>query len=61
MYADFRHANVYTAEEITSVARDKLIRLQSLYLEQYKHLQHMLKEHRRKYLVALKKEKENYC
>lgn len=56
-----RHANVYTAEEITSVTRDKLIRLQSLYIEQYKHLQHLLREQRRKYLYALRKEKENCC
>lgn len=57
----YRHANVYTAEEITQVTRDKLIRLQSLYIDQYKHLQHMLRERRRKYLQALKREKENCC
>lgn len=56
-----KHANVYTAEEITLVTRDKLIRLQSLYIEQYRHLQHMLRERRRKYLHALKREKETCC
>lgn len=58
---NFRHANVYTAEEITSVTRDKLVRLQELYIEQYKYLQHLLREQRRKYLHSLKKEKENCC
>ncbi|GLV36308.1 dim gamma-tubulin 1 [Carabus blaptoides fortunei] len=53
-----KHAGIYTAEEVTLVTRDKLIRLQSLYIEQFKHLQHVLKERRRKYLHALKKEKE---
>ncbi|KAJ8925445.1 hypothetical protein NQ315_009278 [Exocentrus adspersus] len=56
-----KHANIYTAEEITLVTRDKLIRLQSLYIEQYRHLQYMLKEKRRKYLHSLKREKETCC
>lgn len=56
-----KHANVYTAEEITAITRDKLIRLQSLYIEEYRHLQYMLKEKRRKYLHALKREKETCC
>ncbi|XP_044746265.1 KAT8 regulatory NSL complex subunit 2 [Coccinella septempunctata] len=56
-----KHANVYTAEEITSITRDKLIRLQSLYIEEYRHLQYLLKEKRRKYLHSLKREKETCC
>ncbi|KAK9679791.1 putative DNA-binding domain [Popillia japonica] len=56
-----KHANVYTAEEITLVTRDKLIRLQSLYIEQYRYLQQILREKRRKYLHSLKREKEIYC
>ncbi|XP_023311442.1 KAT8 regulatory NSL complex subunit 2 isoform X2 [Anoplophora glabripennis] len=56
-----KHANVYTAEEITLVTRDKLIRLQSLYIEQYRHLQHMLREKRKKFLHSLKREKETCC
>ncbi|RZC42961.1 KAT8 regulatory NSL complex subunit 2 [Asbolus verrucosus] len=39
-----KHANIYTAEEISSITRDKLIKLQSLYIEQYRHLQHVFKE-----------------
>lgn len=57
----FRHANIYTAEEVTTIIRDKLIKLQSLYVEQYRHLQYLLKEKRRKYLHALKREKETCC
>jgi len=54
----FKHAGVYTAEEVTLLTRDKLIRLQSLYIEQFRRLQHVLKERRRRYLHALKREKE---
>ncbi|XP_057668725.1 KAT8 regulatory NSL complex subunit 2 isoform X1 [Diorhabda carinulata] len=56
-----KHANVYTAEEVTLMTRDKLIRLQSLYIEQYRHLQYLLTKKRRKYLHALKREKETCC
>ncbi|XP_067003681.1 KAT8 regulatory NSL complex subunit 2 isoform X2 [Anabrus simplex] len=57
----FRHAGVYTAEEVAQLTRDKLIRLQSLYIDQFRRLQQALKERRRKYLHALKKEKETLC
>jgi len=56
-----KHANVYSAEEITLITRDKLIRLQSLYIDQYRYLHHMLRERRRRYLYALKREKETCC
>lgn len=56
-----KHANVYTAEEVTLITRDKLMRLQSLYIEQYRHLQYILREKRRKYLHALKREKDTCC
>ncbi|CAG9863610.1 unnamed protein product [Phyllotreta striolata] len=56
-----KHANVFTAEEITLLTRDKLIRLQSLYIEQYRHLQYLLTKKRRKYLYSLKREKETCC
>ncbi|KAJ8960136.1 hypothetical protein NQ318_003855 [Aromia moschata] len=54
-----KHANVYTAEEITLVTRDKLIRLQSLYIEQYRHLQHMLKRETEKISALSKTRKGN--
>ncbi|KAL1497499.1 hypothetical protein ABEB36_008450 [Hypothenemus hampei] len=57
----FKHANVYTAEEVSLLTRDKLVRLQSLYVEQYKYLTYLLKERRRKYLHSLKREKETCC
>lgn len=47
-----RYAEVFTAEEVTKITRDKLIRLQSLYIEQFKWLQHVLRERRRKYLLS---------
>ncbi|OWF35336.1 KAT8 regulatory NSL complex subunit 2-like isoform X2 [Mizuhopecten yessoensis] len=53
-----KHAGVYTAEEVALVMRDKLIRLQSLYIDQFKRLQHIMKEKRRKYLHTHKQEKE---
>ncbi|KAF5297904.1 hypothetical protein FQA39_LY11889 [Lamprigera yunnana] len=56
-----KHANVYSAEEITLIARDKLIRLQSLYVDQYRYLQHMLRERRRRYLYSLRREKDAHC
>uniref|UniRef100_A0A1B6CND5 KAT8 regulatory NSL complex subunit 2 n=1 Tax=Clastoptera arizonana TaxID=38151 RepID=A0A1B6CND5_9HEMI len=56
-----KHAGIYTAEEVTAISKQKLIRLQSLYIDQYRRLQHHLKERRRKYLQALKKEKETLC
>ncbi|XP_043266105.1 KAT8 regulatory NSL complex subunit 2 isoform X3 [Colletes gigas] len=56
-----KHAGIFTAEEVIYIAREKLIRLQSLYIEQFRRLQYTLKEKRRKYLHALKKEKETLC
>ncbi|OCT95610.1 hypothetical protein XELAEV_18013297mg [Xenopus laevis] len=53
-----KHAGVYTAEEVTLIMREKLIRLQSLYIDQFKRLQHLLKEKKRNYLHTLKTEHE---
>ncbi|KAK3584411.1 hypothetical protein CHS0354_023253 [Potamilus streckersoni] len=53
-----KHAGVYTAEEVALIMRDKLIRLQSLYIDQFKRLQHVLREKRRKYLKTYKQEME---
>lgn len=57
----FKYANVYTLEEISTITKEKLIRLQSLYLEQFKRLRHILKEKRRDYIHALQREKETLC
>lgn len=56
-----KHAGIFTAEEVVYIAREKLIRLQSLYIDQFRRLQYILREKRRKYLLALKKEKETFC
>lgn len=53
-----RHAGVYTAEEVALIMREKLIRLQSLYIDQFKRLQHLLKEKKRRYLHSRKVEHE---
>ena len=53
-----RHAGVYTAEEVALIMREKLIRLQSLYIDQFKRLQHLLKEKKRRYLHNRKVEHE---
>uniref|UniRef100_H0XYK2 KAT8 regulatory NSL complex subunit 2 n=1 Tax=Otolemur garnettii TaxID=30611 RepID=H0XYK2_OTOGA len=53
-----KHAGVYTAEEVALIMREKLIRLQSLYIDQFKRLQHLLKEKKRRYLHNRKMEHE---
>ncbi|KAF7668058.1 hypothetical protein LDENG_00034860 [Lucifuga dentata] len=53
-----KHAGVYTAEEAALITREKLIRLQSLYIDQFKRLQHLLKEKKRRYLHSRKMEHE---
>jgi len=54
-----KHAGVYTAEEVALITREKLIRLQSLYIDQFKRLQHLLKEKKRRYLHTRKLEHDN--
>ncbi|NXA84102.1 KANL2 protein, partial [Thryothorus ludovicianus] len=53
-----KHAGVYTAEEVALIMREKLIRLQSLYIDQFKRLQHLLKEKKRRFLHSRKAEHE---
>ena len=53
-----RHAGVWTVEEATRMCRDKMIRLRSLYIAQFKRLQHVLKERKRKYCQAIQAEEE---
>uniref|UniRef100_G1S882 KAT8 regulatory NSL complex subunit 2 n=1 Tax=Nomascus leucogenys TaxID=61853 RepID=G1S882_NOMLE len=45
-------------EEVALIMREKLIRLQSLYIDQFKRLQHLLKEKKRRYLHNRKVEHE---
>lgn len=56
-----KHAGIYTTEEAVLITKDKLDKLQGLYLDQILRLQHLLREKRRKYLHALRKEREFMC
>lgn len=56
-----KHAGVYTRAEAVRIAETKLIKLQGLYREQISHLQHILKQRRRKYLHEIRRERELYC
>jgi len=53
-----KHAGAYSAEEVIRIMRDKLVRLQELYIDQFQRLQYLLKEERRQYKTALRKEHE---
>jgi len=53
-----KHAGVFTGEEVMRTMRDKLIRLQKLYIEQFGRLGHQLREGRRGYLAQLREERE---
>jgi len=53
-----KHAGVFTGEEVMRTMRDKLIRLQKLYIEQFGRLSHQLREGRRKYLCQVREEME---
>lgn len=56
----FKHASVFTEEEVTRTLRDKMIKLRRLYIEQYGHVQYILKEKRLKYIQAQRMEDELY-
>lgn len=43
------------------ITKQKLMRLQSLYVDQFERLHHVLREKRRKYLHSLRRERETYC
>lgn len=57
----FRYSGTYTAEEAVLLARNKMMRLQMLYQKQFDKILTTLKEKRRNYLAAIKKEKETLC
>lgn len=56
----FRHAGVYTDEEIILSARNHAVRIQNLCIQQYRRLLYILRDKRSKYLMELKREKEIY-
>lgn len=53
-----RHAGVYTAEEVSLILRDKMLKLQSLYVWQFKYLQHLLRQKYKTYLQKMQKSKD---
>jgi len=55
-----KHAGIYTIDEVATISKNKMQRLQSLYIDQFQRLQYVLREKRRCYLQAVKKEKEVY-
>lgn len=55
-----KHAGIYQIEEIVKISKEKVQRLQSLYIDQFQRLQKVLKDKRKNYLQSLKKEKELY-
>lgn len=55
-----KHAGIYQIEEIVKISKEKMQRLQSLYIDQFQRLQKVLRDKRKTYLQTLKKEKEHY-
>ncbi|OWK05657.1 hypothetical protein Celaphus_00012940 [Cervus elaphus hippelaphus] len=55
---NFGRAGVYIAEEVALIMREKLIHLQFLCTDQFKRLQHLLKEKKQCYLHNYKAEQE---
>lgn len=54
-----RHAGVFAAEEVCSVLSDKMHRLQSLYIEQFRHLKFLLRHSYRQYCAATLSDKDS--
>lgn len=54
----FRHAGTYSAEEVVRIMREKLIRLQKLYIDQFQRLRYLLKEEGRNFKHNVLAEKE---
>lgn len=55
------HACIYTRQEAICISEAKLTKLQGLYIAQINRLHHLLREKRRSYLHAMRKEREQLC
>jgi KAT8 regulatory NSL complex subunit 2 len=55
-----KHAGIYQVEEVVKMSKEKMQKLQSLYVDQFQKLQKVLKDKRRAYLQGIKREKEIY-
>lgn len=53
-----KHAGVYTPEEVSAILRDKMIRLQSLYVKEVNYLQHLLKDKCKKYIQSVRSQQD---
>lgn len=56
----FQHSVVFTEEEMALTIRNKLLRMQNLYVREYRKIISNMKERQREYLTLMKKEKELY-
>lgn len=56
----FKHASVFSEEELTRILRDKMVKLRRLYIEQFGHTQYVLKEKRLKFIQAQRIEDEQF-
>lgn len=56
-----KHAGIYTRQEAIRTSESKLTKLQGLYIDQINRLHHMLREKRRRYLHAIRREREHLC
>lgn len=45
------HAGIWTLEEVLTICKEKMVRLRSLYAQQFKRMNHHLKEERRRYVT----------
>lgn len=55
-----KHAGIFQIEEVVKISQEKMIKLQSLYIDQFQRLQKVLREKRRSYMYGVKREKEIY-
>lgn len=55
-----KHAGIFQIEEIVKLSKEKMQKLQSLYVDQFQRLQKTIREKRRSYLQGVKREKEIY-
>lgn len=55
-----KHAGIFQIEEVVKISQEKMVKLQSLYIDQFQRLQKVLREKRRSYLYGVKREKEIY-
>lgn len=53
-----KHAGIYTAEEVSAILRDKMIRLQSLYVNETNYIQYLYKEKYKKYINQVRSQQD---